>query len=135
MACECDPRFVEGVRLFNQRDFFACHDQLEEVWGETLGEDREFFQGLIHAAVALHHFEEGNLGGARKMYASTRRYLQPYVPTHCGIDLDDFLQQFEACFAELCAKHDGYPHGVTLDLERIPTITLNTASASTEVPT
>jgi uncharacterized protein len=135
MACECDPRIVEGVRLFNQREFFACHDELEEVWAETLGADREFYQGLIHAAVALHHFEEGNLGGARKMFASTRRYLQPYTPTYCGIDLDDFLQQFAACFAELCAEHDGYPHGVTLAPERIPTITLNTASASTEVPT
>jgi uncharacterized protein len=134
-ACVSDPRFVEGVRLFNQREFFACHDELEEVWSETLGEDRRFCQGLIHAAVALHHFEEGNLGGARKMYASTRRYLQPYVPEHAGIDLQTFLERFEVCFADLCTGDGEYPHGVSLDLERVPRITLNTATASTEVPT
>lgn len=135
MACECDRRLVEGVRLFNQREFFACHDELEDLWGDTLGSDRQFYQGLIHAAVALHHFEEGNLGGARKMSASTRRYLQPYAPVHMGIDVSAFLQQFAACFAELNAAQDSYPHGVSLDFDRIPTITLNTASARTEVPT
>lgn len=135
MACECDPRFVEGVRLFNEREFFACHDELEEVWNETLGPDREFYQGLIHAAVALHHFEEGNLGGARKMYSSTRRYLQPYAPAHAGVDLETFLDQFHACFSDLCTGDGVYPHGVRLDPDRIPTITLNTESARTEVPT
>lgn len=135
MARECDPRFVEGVRLFNEREFFACHDELEEVWSETLGDDRQFYQGLIHAAVALHHFEEGNLGGARKMSASTRRYLQPYAPAHAGIDLATFLDQFEACFSDLRSADGAYPHGVSLDPDRIPTITLITASASTEVPT
>jgi len=135
MAREFDPRFLEGIRLFNEREFFACHDELEEVWSETLGTDREFYQVLIHAAVALHHFEEGNLGGARKMGASTRRYLQPYAPAHAGVDLMTFLEQFEACFAELCKADGGYPHGVCLDPDRIPTLTLNTASARTEVPT
>jgi uncharacterized protein len=134
-ACVSDPRFVEGVRLFNEREFFACHDELEEVWSETLGADREFYQGLIHAAVALHHFEEGNLGGARKMSESTRRYLQPYAPAHGGIDLEAFLQRFDACFADLYTAEGAYPHGVMLDPERVPTITLNTASARTEVPT
>ena len=135
MACECDPRLVEGVRLFNQREFFACHDELEELWSDTLGVDRRFYQGLIHAAVALHHFEEGNLGGARRMSISTRRYLQPYSPQHHGIDVEAFLRQFAACVAELDTSDGGYPQGVSLDFDRIPTITLNTASARTEVPT
>lgn len=135
MVPESDPRFLEGVRLFNEREFFACHDELEEVWSETLGEDREFYQGLIHAAVALHHFEEGNLGGARKMCASTRRYLQPYAPAHAGVDLKTFLEQFEACFADLCTGNGEYPHGVCLDPARIPTILLHTSRADTEVPT
>ena len=52
-----DPRYLKGIELFNQREFFECHDELEEVWTETLGPEREFYQGLIHAAVCLFHFE------------------------------------------------------------------------------
>lgn len=128
-----DPHFVEGVRLFNEREFFACHDELEEVWGDTLGTDREFYQGLIHAAVALHHFEEGNLGGARKMYGSARRYLRPYTPSHGGIALNMFLSQLRECFADLLVTTGEYPAGVTLQPGRIPTITLTSDSQDTEV--
>jgi uncharacterized protein len=131
----CDPHFLAGIRLFNEREFFACHDELEEVWGATLGDEREFYQGLIHVAVALHHFEEGNLGGARKMYGSARRYLQPYAPQHAGIDLDLFLAELKDCFAELLGSTGEYPTGVTLDADRIPTISLGLSFVSTEVPT
>ncbi|MGH7129676.1 MAG: DUF309 domain-containing protein, partial [Planctomycetaceae bacterium] len=86
-----DPRYLEGVRLFNEREFFECHDVLEVLWSDTLGEDREFYQGLIHAAVALFHFETGNFGGARKMSLSAGRYLEPYRPRHLGLDLEGFL--------------------------------------------
>ena len=135
----CDSRYLAGIRLFNAREFFACHDELEEVWGETLGADRQFYQGLIHAAVALHHFEEGNLGGARKMYGSARKYLEPYVPSHKGIDLDAFLVRLKECFADLLIATGEYPAGVTLDRDRIPTISLQpqlpSHAASMEVPT
>ncbi len=124
MTPDYDARYLEGIRLFNEREFFACHDVLEDLWGETLGEDREFYQGLIHAAVCLFHFEGGNLGGARKMYESASRYLQPYDDSHKGIDLDTFLNDMRMCFVELLVSTNEYPTGVTLDPDRIPTIQL-----------
>ncbi|MBX3438751.1 MAG: DUF309 domain-containing protein [Planctomycetaceae bacterium] len=124
MAVASDPRFLEGVRLFNEHEFFACHDVLEELWGETLGPDREFYQGLIHAAVAVFHFEGGNLGGARKMYTSARRYLEPYGAEHLGIPLAEFLSDFKHCFAELLVCTNEYPVGTVLDVDRIPRISL-----------
>ncbi|MEZ6068381.1 MAG: DUF309 domain-containing protein [Planctomycetaceae bacterium] len=111
---------MEAVELFNRREFFACHDLLEEVWGETLGEDREFYQGLIHAAVSLHHFEGGNLGGARKMAESTLRYLLPYVTRDMSIDLERFLTDYGECFRELLAAEGSYPTGLTLDESLLP---------------
>ncbi|MGB0742301.1 MAG: DUF309 domain-containing protein, partial [Planctomycetaceae bacterium] len=59
-----DERLAEGVKLFNEGEFFACHDVLEDLWTEQVCPERTFLQGLIQLAVALHHFEEGNLGGA-----------------------------------------------------------------------
>ena len=44
-----DCRYRHAIDLFNEREFFACHDVLEEIWAETLGTEREFYQGLIHA--------------------------------------------------------------------------------------
>lgn len=117
-----DPRITDGIRLFNEREFFECHDVFEEVWSEIVGPDRTFFQGLIHAAVCLHHFEEGNLGGARKMYGSCVAYLQTFEPQFCGIDVERLLTDLEFCFEELLAAKNGYPHGLTLRTERIPLI-------------
>lgn len=114
-----DPRLDAAVELFNQQEFFACHDMLEEIWSET-GDDRELFQGLIHAAVALHHFEGGNLGGARKMYGSAARYLAPYAPTASGLDIARLLADLKWCFAELLSATGAYPQGLELDSERIP---------------
>lgn len=119
-----DARFRHAIELFNCREFFACHDVLEELWSETLGPEREFYQGLIHAAVALFHFGEGNLGGARKMYGSAVRYLAPYRPCFSSVDLDRFLTQLQACFEQLLQPHEVYPAGLVLDDTLIPTIEL-----------
>ncbi|MEX0585343.1 MAG: DUF309 domain-containing protein [Pirellulales bacterium] len=118
---EPDPRLDEAIELFNTRKFFVCHDVLEEIWGETLA-GREFYQGLIHAAVALFHFGEGNLGGARKMAASAIRYLDPFQPTCRGIDVALLIADMGECFAELLAPHSEYPANLRLDESRIPVI-------------
>lgn len=119
-----DARFRHAIELFNEREFFACHDVLEELWNETLGPEREFYQGLIHAAVALFHFDGGNLGGARKMYGSALRFLAPYRPQYSGVDLDQFVCRLQACFRELAEPRDSYPAGLRLDDNLIPTIAL-----------
>lgn len=125
MGTALDPRFREAIELFNRREFFACHDVLEELWNETLGDEREFYQGLIHAAVALFHFGEGNLGGARKMYGSALRYLARYSPQYHGVDLDRLTSDMRTCFAELLQPHAAYPHGLTLNEACIPMIELH----------
>ncbi|MEW4488311.1 DUF309 domain-containing protein [Thalassoglobus sp. JC818] len=115
-----NEQFRHAVSLFNRQEFFACHDVLEEIWSETLGEQREFLQGLIHAAVALFHFGEGNLGGARKMHDSTVRYLTPYLPECSGLDLATFLADFEVCFEPILGSHDSYPQGAEMNPELCP---------------
>ena len=119
------PLYLEGIELFNQQEFFACHDVLEELWTDTLSEECEFYQGLIQAAVALFHFGEGNLGGARRLCDSSCRYLEPYRPQCLGLDLEEFLAAFRDCFADLLAVNSGWPAGVVLDPARIPVIVLS----------
>ncbi len=117
-------RFAEAVSLFNERDFFACHDVLEEIWDTASAEDRDFYQGLIHVAVSLFHFTEGNLTGARKMYHSAHRYLAEYPSPYQSLDLDRLLSGYDHCFAELAAVTTGYPAHLSCDPERIPRMRL-----------
>lgn len=117
-----DPQFQEALRLFNAEEFFACHDVLEELWTDIIGPERQFLQGLIHAAVALFHFGEGNLGGARKMHDSAVEYLRAFLPAYAGIDLAKFLNEFDDCFAALLGPRSSYPTGVSLDADLIPRI-------------
>lgn len=126
MSEEFDSRYLEGIRLFNGHEFFECHDVLEDLWNDILGPEREFYQGLIHAAVACFHFENSNLTGARKMFTSCRGYLTPYCPVFMGLDVEAFLEALSECFRELRAAGGGvYPQGLELDHNLIPVIQID----------
>src|ERR1700754_4366175 len=101
--------YAEGIRFFNECDFFEAHETWEELWTEYRGPARRFYQGLIQAAVALHHFGNGNIRGAKKVYLSCRGYLDEYRPAYLGLDLEAFLHQFERCFAEVLASTEEFP--------------------------
>lgn len=118
------PLYLAGIEHFNACDFFESHEVWEELWTDTAGPNRAFYQGLIQAAVALHHFGNGNIRGARKLNVWCRKYLDPYRPVHLGLDLDAFLGQMDTCFAEVVASEEEYPQ-IELDAERIPEIHLD----------
>ena len=71
-----DPRYLAGVLLFNAHDYFEAHEVWEDLWAASHGTERRFYQGLIQAAVGLCHFSNGNLGGAAKLYRSSRDYME-----------------------------------------------------------
>jgi predicted metal-dependent hydrolase len=37
----------EGIRLFNEADFFSAHDFFENCWLECAKADKLFFQDLV----------------------------------------------------------------------------------------
>jgi hypothetical protein len=124
MAEEYPAQYLEGLRLFNAEDFFESHEVLEELWSETQDERKKFYQGLIQAAVALLHFGNGNLGGAKKVYLTSRRYLEAYRPEFEGLDVARFLESLQFCFQELVDDQQTYPVGIELRDDRVPKIPL-----------
>jgi uncharacterized protein len=96
-----DPRYLAGVLFFNARDFFEAHEVWEDLWAESHGPERSFYQGLIQAAVGLFHFSGGNLGGAAKLYRSSRDYMRPCGSPFLGLDADAFWRRMEECFQPL----------------------------------
>lgn len=123
-STDYEPLYLQGIEHFNACDFFEAHEVWEEVWTEYQGPSRKFYQGLIQVAVALHHFGNGNIRGARKLFISSQNYLDAYRPKHLGLDLDSFLAQFQQCFTEVVASTEEYPK-IDIDPERIPEIHLD----------
>jgi predicted metal-dependent hydrolase len=119
-----DPLYLQGIAYFNACEFFEAHEVWEDLWKNYTGELRLFYKGLIQAAVALHHFGNGNIRGARKVYGSSRGYLETYRPVCQGLDVDKFLGEFDACFAEVAATSEQFPN-ISLNPELIPEIWLD----------
>ncbi len=123
-AEDYDPLYLQGVAYFNACEFFEAHEVWEDLWKSYTGDLRLFYKGLIQAAVALHHFGNGNIRGARKVYRSSRGYLEQYGPTCVGLDLQKFIGEFDACFAEVAASQEDFPN-IEINPELIPEITLD----------
>jgi predicted metal-dependent hydrolase len=123
-ADEHDPLYLKGIAYFNACEFFEAHEVWEELWKSYSGELRLFYKGLIQAAVALHHFGNGNIRGARKVYGTSRGYLSQYQPECSGLDVHKFLRDLDACFAEVAASDEDYPR-IELNAELIPEIWLD----------
>ncbi|HEY6329060.1 MAG TPA: DUF309 domain-containing protein, partial [Blastocatellia bacterium] len=56
------PRqYSDGIIHFNSRRYYEAHEVWEEVWLESTGTEKLFYQMLIQSAVGLHHYERGNV--------------------------------------------------------------------------
>src|SRR5690606_17597359 len=121
-----DPLYLAGIEHFNVCDFFEAHETWEELWTEYRGPARKFYQGLIQVAVALHHFGNGNIRGAKKVYHSSLGYLAEYPQVYLGLDLAPFLAQYERCFAEVLANDEEFPR-IEIVPDLIPEIHLQPA--------
>jgi len=121
---EYHPLYLRGIEHFNACDFFEAHEVWEEIWQEEFGPSRKFYQGLIQAAVALHHFGNGNIRGAKKVFFGSCGYLEPYRPKFQGIDLDRFLEGMKRCFAPVVSAVEEFPQ-VEIVPDDIPEIHLD----------
>ena len=93
-----DERFKQGVELFNKGEFFECHEVIEDLWLKTKGPYRDFYKGIIQAAVALHHLKKENLTGAKELFKSSTKYLEKYCPTVLGLDVVKLIKDMKTCF-------------------------------------
>jgi len=119
-----DPRYLAGIVLFNEQDFFEAHEVWEDLWADSHGNERRFYQGLIQAAVGLCHYGNGNLGGAVKLYRSSRDYMTPCGSPFLGLDTAAFWLQMEQCYRPLLDSPT--PEGsIRPDEELIPVISLD----------
>jgi hypothetical protein len=73
-------KLLQAFGEFNRGDWFECHETLEDLWVGSEGELRCFYQGILQLAVALHHWRNGNFGGAMHLLTSGADYLRRVRP-------------------------------------------------------
>ena len=90
---EPGSHFESGLDLIRTGDFFEAHEELELAWRAAQAEERDFYQGLVHVAVAWYQAGRANRHGCERQLEKAARRLAPFVPTHRGVDVADVLEQ------------------------------------------
>jgi len=91
-----------GLELIDRGEYFAAHEVLEDLWRAAEEGERDFFQGLVHVAVAWHHAGRENRPGYERQLEKAARRLGPYAPAHRGVDVGDLLLELDAAsFSDL----------------------------------
>ncbi len=91
-----DSEFERGISLFNRREFYKCHDSIEDVWLQESSDRQAFLQGLIQAAVAFHHYQNNKWGAARSMLKLALNNLSSYPPKFEKFDLLNLVKSLTA---------------------------------------
>jgi uncharacterized protein len=110
--------FERGIDLFNEGQFFECHEAWEEIWKRSDGDVKLFYQGLIQAAVAILHAQRGNLDGARSLYEKASAKLDPIPPEYLGLAIADLRHELSK-FIEIATASKGLPLPAPPRLRRI----------------
>ena len=96
-----DELLQRGIRLFNDHEFFECHEVLEEAWKPERGPRRLFLQALIHLAVGLYHCQRSNPVGAGRQLRKGLKKLATYLPSCEGIDTARLHQEAVAALKQI----------------------------------
>ena len=72
---------------------------LELVWREAAPEERDFYQGLVHVAVAWYQAGRGRTVATESQLRKALLRLAPYEPAHRGVDVKDVRAQLFAAYA------------------------------------
>jgi predicted metal-dependent hydrolase len=92
-----DARLRDGIRLFNERKFFDCHEILEGYYQDIELDSKPFLEALIQLAAAFRMFVDfGEVKGpVRAIYQALIRF-ENYQPTYLQIRVQEFSAEVEA---------------------------------------
>ena len=92
-----------GLQEFNQGEYFAQHEHLEEAWLAEPRPIREMYQGILQIGVAFLQIQRGNWMGALKMLRRGLPRLRSLPPVCQGVNIAALRTAAEAIHAEVTA--------------------------------
>src|SRR6266436_4716606 len=87
-----DP-YNTGLEHIRAGRYFEAHEELELAWRAAPPDERDFYQGLVHVAVAWYQAGRGRPVATGSQLAKAARRLGPFAPAHRGVDVADVLAQ------------------------------------------
>ncbi|MSO20930.1 MAG: DUF309 domain-containing protein [Acidobacteria bacterium] len=84
-----------GVELFNNEQYFECHEVLEQAWLAAQGPEKLALQGLIQVAVAFHHLRRENFVGAQRLLRAGVSKLAENGSDHLHIRTGELIAAIE----------------------------------------
>ncbi|MFV0349128.1 MAG: DUF309 domain-containing protein [Halodesulfovibrio sp.] len=94
----------EGIRLWNQGAWFACHEAFEALWLAEPAPHRDVYKALVQVAAAMHHAERGNNAGAARLFNRACHLLHTRsasADAATGMDLVPVLHWLQSVLPEL----------------------------------
>jgi predicted metal-dependent hydrolase len=98
------------VHFHGDRDYFECHEILEEHWKEKpAGKRHLHWVGFIQIAVSLYHHRRQNIHGAIRMMKSAVSILEKekYAVQQLGLNFNSLLSLLQERIIEM---ENGYPY-------------------------
>jgi predicted metal-dependent hydrolase len=102
-----DPRYLAGLRLYYQGRYWDSHEEWEEIWRESKGAERHFYQALIQLDAALIHTDRGHWGGVTNLLARSLGHLEQCPDLLLGMDVARLREQLRAYRETILALKDG----------------------------
>jgi uncharacterized protein len=109
--------YKEGLELARDERYFDAHEAFEAAWRACAADERDFFQGLVHVAVAWYQAGRGRRIGTERQLEKAIRRLTPYAPAHRGLEVDSLLAQLRRALE--VAQADRVEHTVRIDLHPV----------------
>ena len=98
-----EAAYKRGLEEIRAGRYFEAHEELEEAWRAARAEERDFFQGLVHVAVAWYQAGRGRPVATRRQLEKAARRLSGFAPAHRGVDVDGLLAQVEVARRRVAA--------------------------------
>ncbi|MBY4604416.1 MULTISPECIES: DUF309 domain-containing protein [Bacillus] len=92
------------VEFHATRDYFECHEILEEYWKKDPPNKRKvYWVGFIQLAVALYHYRRQNTAGAKRLMTNSIRILQAerQAVEDLGLDHIRLLQLMQSVYEQI----------------------------------
>ena len=101
-ATKVDPRFIEGLYLFNLKEYFECHEVIEGLWLKTPVDDkyRDLYKGVIQVAASLYQYDRQIHSGAKGLHKTAVGYLEKYSPVALGLNVRKLIEQINAYYSD-----------------------------------
>jgi uncharacterized protein len=91
----------QGIVLFNRGHYFEAHEVWEDLWRATAGPLKVCYQGLIQAAVGMHHLSNLNEAGAASQLEKSIRNLESGGTDVADLDIPDLVEQLHGILAAM----------------------------------